>query len=817
MITIGDNEDIHYIKNIHFGILSNEDILKMSVCEITNTKKNGENSIYDIRMGPLNNNKCITCNMDALKCRGHFGHINLFYPIIHPFYYSYVTNILRCFCWNCKLPLFKENKIKDFNKIYNILKKTIRICNLCQTENKNIKIIDGLIVRNDIKLSFEETINEIKLIPYISKYMIKVLPIIPTMCRPQLKTEDILCDDDLSIQYIEIVKNNNYIQDKTISLEKKSKYYSVLVFRIATLFNNSAQKAKHTTNAKPIKSILERLVGKEGQFRNNALGKRTELSARTVISPDPTLKLNEVKIPLEFAQTLTFQEPVNKLNFDNLNKLLHQDRKVKYVKRKNGAEIDIQRYLKNKEIFKLEIGDIVCRELQDGDWCLINRAPSLWKNSFQGMRIIIDKNDQQTMSFNLSVCNSLNADFDGDELNYWHPATYQAVAEIQEIANTEKNINCVSTGKNIIIATQDCLFASYILSKENRKIEKKYFFDIISIINNIDYMKKINTIRKINKRKGNKSQAFNGRGLISVLLPNDFFYEYNDVKIEEGVFYDGIMDKQILGSSFNSIIYIMNKNYNSKIAMDFIDNLQFITNKWLMFYGYTISLKDCMTKININEKINNIINESEKELEQIDNIISNNEHREIKINMVLNNIKDKCLKITKDVFYDDNNMIKIINSGSKGNIVNIGQIVGVIGQQNIEKGRIQLQINRKQRSTIFYEKTNKTTINKIKERGFITSNYINGLTPEESFITAIAGREAIGQTALGTSVSGYSQRRIGKLLENNTISYDGTVRNKNGKIIMFDYNDGIDPMKTNDYDIDNIIKRLNFNYENSKK
>lgn len=881
MKVIGKLEDLKTIKHISFDILSKEDILNISVCEILNTKKIGSNSVYDIKMGPQDNSSCITCNLTALECPGHFGHITLVYPIIHPFFYTRIENIIKCFCWSCHAPLFDKNMFQSFKgenkfqKIYEKIKKSNKICGICDYENKNFKIIDGFLFENETKISFQDFFDFIENISNnflneivdIKKFLIEILPVIPTVCRPQLKTEDIVCDDDLTIQYIEIIKNNNYLKEEKLSDEKKNKYYSVLNFRISTLFNNSSQKAKHTTNAKPIKSILERLSGKEGQIRNNALGKRTELSSRTVISPDPTLKLNEVRIPQEIAKILTFPELVTSYNFQKLNKIVNIENKAKYIKKKNGIEIDVQRYInikgtqlyngdiitelngnekiyetfenfdvkkKNqitkilrneKEIsfvhphrrnFELTIGDTVFRELINNDWIIINRCPSLHKNSFQGMKIIISP--QKTISFNLAICKSMNADFDGDEINGWAPYDYRSVAEIQEIINAEKNIIAVSSGKNIIAISQDSLVASYLMTKQNEKIEKKYFFDLISEIPNIDYLKEIQRIRKLLKKENKKAQCFNGKGLISMILPNDFFYELESLKIKEGVIIDGFLDYKTLGTSTKSIIYVLNKDYSSVIASNFIDCIHFLTNKWLMFEGLTISLKDCIPhQNNLKTEINKIIENSCSEIQFLEEIITNENIKEVKTNFIVNKIKDECLKLTKNFLHPNNNFLQIINSGSKGNIINVTQISGLVGQQNIEVGRIPLQLNHKKRSLIFFPINEKKAFDQISEKGFVSSSYVNGLKPHEMYFAAIAGREAICQTAMGTSVSGYSQRRIGKLMENLVVAYDDTVRNRNNKIISFNYNDGVDCAKSNDINVDGIIQRLNFQYEKNIK
>ena len=145
--------------------------------------------------------------------------------------------------------------------------------------------------------------------------IITILPVIPPCDRPYVQADGNMCDDDLTNQYVEIIKANNHLGGiggrksssgkKELSETKRQKFLASLRFRILTTFNNGQGKAKHTTNGRAIKGIKERLAGKDGQLRNNMMGKRCNQTARTVIGPDPTLKLGELAVPPAMAEILT--------------------------------------------------------------------------------------------------------------------------------------------------------------------------------------------------------------------------------------------------------------------------------------------------------------------------------------------------------------------------------------------------------------------------------------------------------------------------------------------------------------------------------
>lgn len=490
-----DNE-IGEIDCINFGIYSTQEIISMSTCKIDNTKKSGHNSVYDLRMGTIENHQeCETCNQNSEICPGHFGYIELNEPIIHPLFYRRVESYLRCFCIKCyrlilqpdQFYLSELNKFKGearFTKILDKIKKTDICCHEdCQNEQPEFKysptenIISMIYqVKAKGKVNIVMTVDEIKkifdnisdedvdLLGFDPKYthpknlIMCVMPVIPPCDRPYVKVDGHICDDDLTIQYIDIIKLNNSLLEEDLSEAKKQKIMAGLRFRILTTFNNSQGRAKQTTNARPIKGIKERLTGKDGQLRNNMMGKRCEQTARTVIGPEPTLKLNQVAIPREVAQTLTIPVKVANFNIKQLTEIVNSG-KANYVLKNGGkTRINLEKALfktgtrlmggdiiirNDKEMpiktgreilqkgdllkrdgkifdkieypsqreYKLEIGDIVERHLQDYDWVLLNRQPTLHSGSMQAMQVIIKPH--KTFRFNLAICKQFNSDFDG--------------------------------------------------------------------------------------------------------------------------------------------------------------------------------------------------------------------------------------------------------------------------------------------------------------------------------------------------------------------------------------------------------------------
>ena len=958
-------ENVSEIKSIIFGVLSEKDILNMSVCKIDNTKLSGQGSIYDERMGcnTETNIECITCNLSPKECPGHFGHIELNEYIIHPLFYKYVLSFLKCFCMHCnKLLITKDqiiicglHKYKEERRYKKILDKIekINMCSQCTniqpkiiyniTDNTySIVYVDVLnqkkkdnnkqsIILNviDIKKIFDAIsdddivlcgFNPSRIHP--KNLILSIFPVIPPCARPYVIADGHICDDDLTNQLIEIIKINNLLKiNKDIvdekSEQKRIKNIQALKFRISTFYNNSHCKAKHPTNGRPIKGLKERISGKEGQIRNNLMGKRVNYSSRTVIGPDPNLEFGWMGIPIEITKELTKPEKVCEFNIKYLESLVNTN-KANFILKASGTKINLKYAtnvkgtqllhsdiiirnntclsitnttiqkgdiikrdgllmtelykgdilvrdnnrivitdpsipiypddiihrenqilssshiltLPSKKYINLEIGDEVHRHLKNGDIVLLNRQPTLHKGSMLAMRIKIIPG--KTFRMNLATCKTFNADFDGDEMNIHVPQCIEAEAELIELSAAQFNIISPQGSKPNIAIVQDSLTGAFLMTKENKSITKSQFLDISLFMMSDNKMlfsdTKIQTILNVLTLKGKIPEIYNGRGLISLVLPENFIYEKrNDaylneptVKIYNGVFYEGALDKNTLGQSTNSLIQIINKEYGYKIASDFITNIQYVTNKWLLINGFSIGLEDCLIKNQSSiHKIQDKLKMCYMEAGGLEEITINNDIKEIRVIAALNKAKDVGQKIAKDDMNGNNNFLSTVYSGSKGDFFNIAQLTGLLGQQNILAKRVHPMLNHGTRTLVHYPFTHISKELEYESRGFIKHSFIDGLNPCEFFFHAMSGREGICDTAMGTAKSGYIQRRIIKVCEDIQIKYDGTVRDTFGKIYQMSYGyNNFDPsctIKVNDYqqpyDISRIVDKLNLDYE----
>jgi DNA-directed RNA polymerase II subunit RPB1 len=431
-------KDATKIIGIQFSILSPEEIRKGSVAEITSrdTYVNNKpviNGLFDPRMGVLEPGFiCPTDGLDYMQTPGYFGHIELARPLFYIQYLSSILKIIKCVCIKCSKLLVSKSKYKHILKmsaadrwdfIFDLAKKIKRCgedtddgCGCKQptkikkenlatiiAEWNNTESVDEetskltMILTPEILLKCfrrisDEDVSFMGFSPIWSRpdWMIcQVLAVPPPAVRPSVKHDSQQrSEDDVSHIIVNIIKANKTLQEKIQSNASPNvinDWTTVLQYYVATLVDNKIPgvAAVAQRSGRPLKSIKERLNGKHGRVRGNLMGKRVDFSARSVITPDPNLSIEELGIPIKIAKNITKPVTVNARNIKFLEKLVQngpdEHPGAKILEKKNGDNISL-RYVDRLSI-KLEIGDTVHRHMMDGDAILFNRQPTLHRMS----------------------------------------------------------------------------------------------------------------------------------------------------------------------------------------------------------------------------------------------------------------------------------------------------------------------------------------------------------------------------------------------------------------------------------------------------
>jgi len=857
--------DVKKIKAVQFGIISPEECKAMSVCHIETdrTFENGRpvpGGLLDLRLGTIDRQwKCGSCGMDQAECPGHFGHIELAKPMYHLSFLNNVLKTLRCVCFSCSVILGNEpvddlkgpdqvqrklmNAFKKKNPAHRLrgimeVAKTQKHCWSCSESQPNMKR-DGLTIAAEwkestdeqearkmeltaerahriVKAISDEDCTKLGFNPQYARpdwMILTVLPVPPPQVRPSIRMEGTggRGEDDLTVKLMDIMRANKALREH----EKNGapnhiqlQLARLLQYHLATFIDNliPGQEPATTRTGRPLKSISQRLKGKEGRIRGNLMGKRVDFSARTVITPDPNLAIDEVGVPRSIARNLTYPELVTPFNIQKLTELVNNGPTdlpgARYIIRSDGLRVDLSKPHAQKH---LQYGYKVERHVQDGDIVLFNRQPSLHKMSIMSHRIRIMP--YSTFRMNLSVTTPYNADFDGDEMNLHVMQTMETRAEAQEIMSVPRCIVSPQSNKPVMGIVQDTLLGSRGFTRRDTFLERDMVMNLVMHLDSFSGQLPVPAILK-------PRPLWTGKQITSMCLPKVNLYrlanghpdEEEDelsvgdtrVVIEEGELICGMLDKKSLGTSGGSLIHVAWNEYGPPSARAFIGVWQRVVNYWIVNRGYSIGIGDTIADAKTMDDIVQTIDSSKKEVKALVEKAQNNqlecqpgrtmiESFENNVNQVLNKARDTAGTRAQKSLKETNNVKNMVTTGSKGSFINISQMIACVGQQNVEGKRIP------------YGFLNRTLPHFTKDdygpesRGFVENSYLRGLTPQEFFFHAMGGREGLIDTAVKTAETGYIQRRLVKSMEDIMVKYDGTIRNSLGEVLQFLYGeDGMD-------------------------
>lgn len=801
------------IGEIRFSLLGPEKIKKLSAAKIVTPELYDidgypvDGGLMDLRLGAIDPGvRCRTCGGRLKECLGHPGSIDLARPAIHLKYVPLIELGLRCFCHKCGKLMLDDKDLKKYSASQRAKKaKDAKKCPHCDSANEKIKLDKPTnFYRGKIRI-FPTEVREI--LANISDVELRKIGVEASTCRPEwailtsllvppvtVRPSIILetgerSEDDLTHKLSDIIRANQRLWENLNAGAPEviiEDLWDLLQFHITTFFDNTVARippARHRSG-QPLKTITERIKGKEGRIRKNLAGKRVNYSGRTVISPDPSIEINEVGVPIEIARVVTVAETVNDINIEKMKSLVKKGEEypgANYVIRPDGKRKKITEDLKEEILNELIPGYKVERHLQNGDVVLFNRHPSLHKGSLMAhyVRVLPGR----TFRLHPAVAAPYNADFDGDEMNIHSPQTEEARAEAKILLDVKQNLISSKNATNQVGCIVDSITGNYLLGLDTIKKEDA---------NQLLYQSQIDG--EISKK------TIAGNEVFSMILPKVNF-ENKSVKIKEGEVVKGIIDETLFGNEGGELVMALDKEIGRTKTFETIKKAFNLGKNYLSNRGITISLEDLNVNREIVEESEKIIDKAKKKtdeiieecekgtLEQIPGK-SLEESREIKILKTLNEVRTRIGDIVKREFPEQNPVTHMIRSGGGGNILNITQMACCVGQQDLEGKRI--DIGYTGRTLSFFKKGDLSP----KSRGFISNPFIKGLRPDEFFFGAVTGRSTLMDTGLRTPKSGYLYRRLANALQDLRKEYDGTIRDSNNNIIQYKYGeDGINVAK----------------------
>jgi DNA-directed RNA polymerase II subunit RPB1 len=472
--------------------------------------------------------------------------------------------------------------------------------------------------------------------------------------------------------------------------------------------------------------------------------------------------------------------------------------------------------LKDPESFNRELtyGVIVERCLQDGDFVLFNRQPTLHRMSMMGHRVrILPYN---TFRLNLSVCAPYNADFDGDEMNMHVPQNYETLAEIKHIAHVPRQIVTPKNNQPVMGMVQDALLGIFLFTLRDTFLTREEAMNLVIWIDSIEGKEDFEQLQlgelpmpAILK----PVPLWTGKQIMSMIIPSkismiqrkdkdDFWRNVKDsgMIIRRGELIMGALQKEIVGSGAGGLIHNIWLDIGPDATNYFLTTAQRIVNNWLTINSFSVGAADIVPTANCRHKISvekektekiywELLNtlRSKEKIDASESILHHKEKTimesfEVHLNQKLNDMLGICNKVVvEEISPYKNNIYKMIWAKSKGSETNLTQIVATLANQNVDGRRIPEGFTK--RTLPHFCKDDRSP----EPRGFVYSSFYTGLGPHEFFFHSMGGREGLSDTAVKTARTGYIQRKLIKALEDVIVKYDGTVRDSQNNLIQLMY------------------------------
>ncbi len=867
---------------MEFGLLSPKEVRGLSATKIITADTYDDDGfpiemgLMDPRLGVIEPGlRCKTCGQKVGDCPGHFGHIDLAMPVIHVGFVRTVRDILRSSCRGCGKVLFSERIREEYDRVLNnylnegkdptpLAKKVakdasnVTVCPHCGREHGAIDVDKPTTFREN---GHKMTPSEVR--EWLEKVPDEDLPLLglnPSVCRPEWMVLTVLpvppvtmrpsitldsgerSEDDLTHKLVDVIRINQRLQENRDAGAPQlivEDLWELLQYHITTYFDNQTAgipPARHRSG-RPLKTISQRLKGKEGRFRSNLSGKRVNFSARTVISPDPNLSINEVGCPIQCARELTIPVRVTAANFAYCQELILRGNDpspppgklyipgVNYVRRTDGRRVKVTDKNCDEVAKRLDAGSVIERQLNDGDVVLFNRQPTLHRMSMMchTVRVMPGK----TFRFNLPCCPPYNADFDGDEMNMHIIQGEEARAEAEILMKVQENIRSPRFGGPIIGAIHDHISGNFLLTwnffEPGYHGPKLALEDATQVLARVGFKGQLPDIfEEKHEASGEMRKYVWGKDLFSTLLPDDLNLSYrtaacppgmteeearkpeNDywVVIENGKLISGGIDEKSIASFKGIILDTISRKHGSTEARKFLDKVTKIGNGFLTLRGFSTSIDD----EDIPQDARDHIDEAaQRTRDRVDELVGSYESKtlqslpgrtleetlEMEIMRETGQARDNAGEVVAHQVGMTNSAVLMARCGARGSMLNLSQMAGMVGQQAVRGERIKRGYKMR---TLPHFKWGDLGAN---AKGFVASSYKTGLTATEYFFHSMGGREGLVDTAVRTSRSGYMQRRLINALEDLKVAQDGTVRNTAGTVVQFQYGeDGIDPTRS---------------------
>ncbi|KAK9071295.1 hypothetical protein SSX86_009863 [Deinandra increscens subsp. villosa] len=845
------------LTSLRFKVLSEEDAEKASVKEITVA-----NEVTDPALGfPNPASQCHTCGAkDYRTCEGHIGLIKFPFTILHPYFLPEVAKILNKICPGCKNYKKEKAKVRYYNNVTAAPIQTNKICKYCDKSCRDVY------PPMKFKVSTKDVFGKTAIIVEFkaSKNLVsaKSLPrdywdFVPTDPQQEggfsafnrkvlthAQVYQILKDVDpiflkgslgkknkIFLQSFPLTPNCHRVAEfgQNLTFDERTRAYRKLVgFRgtanelsscVLDCIKLSKIRAEKPTLRDPDSTDdnPSKMHGLK-YMKEVSLGKRTDFCFRMVCVGDPYIKLDEIGVPHEIAETMLVSEQLNSLNWEKINAScgLRILQRGEIFIRRRGRLVPV-RYGD-----QLRIGDTVYRPLSDGDVVLINRPPSIHSHSLIALRVkVLPVNC--VLSVNPLICSPLRGDFDGDSLHGYIPQSLESRVELRELVTLENQLVDKQSGKSLLSLSHDSLTAAHLMLEDgvffNRhQLQQLQMFCPRQQPELPVIMKKSKDLPMSN------SCLWTGRQLFSLVLDNEFDLDVGGTQIRKGEFVSLLNPSSCLQEGDENIYGYLIKNFRGDKVLEFLHSAQELLIEWLSIRGFSVSLLDLYlssdSQTNMNDEVAYGLHEAERQahgqLLMVDgnqdfltgNLSENEGYSELESDQMCHDqqtsaaLSRASTSAFKEVFRDlqnliynyvskENSFLSMLKAGSKGNILKFVQHSMCVGYQH---SLVPLSFHfPREFSCVSWNNHKKADLSfpsgvgRYVPYGIIKRSFLSGLNPYEFLVHSVTNRDAsFGGHA---DIPGTLFRKLMFFMRDLYIGYDGTVRNCFGnQLVQFSYN-----------------------------
>lgn len=852
------------IHTVQFYVLGSEENKIDSCIEIKNNSSfQGDRplpgGVYDPHMGTTDRWICATCGnvknghqnaKNPIVCTGHSGSIQLRYPVKSPLFKDQLIKWLKILCFKCKrlivnktLKIPKNRLLMEYSRLASpTTTSSIKHCPYADCKEPKAKVIYDKLRPAMVYLEYtdkggikhEEPLYNHKISEILEgistetlekvgaterthpkNYILRTIRIMPNTARPYIRRQvgnRANNSDDITTLTKQIQEMNSKLLPEipdNIDQTTQDVYCSLEMMYYEMIKGAPAGESVHMTssNGKAPKAIVQRLLKKDGRIRKHLLGKRCVYILRSVLTCDPSLEVDQMGIPLSIAREMQIQETVREYNREYLEMFFKNKTDIypgcsHVIKASDGEKYRIDK------VKSLEIGDIILRNLIDGDIIMINRQPSLLMGNIMAMRIVVLEHGD-SIRINESACGPLNADFDGDAVNGIVVQSIQSRIEAEYLSWLGNCFISLQKHTPYFGCFQDSLIGSAQITRSVVGMNK---WHAMSLFSNI-----LHSGLKIIFDKPH----YTGRQLISKVLPKinyprraSTFYnekfiglikydpDETHVEINRGEIISGILDKKSVGqNSIGSIFHIINNEYGPRKALDTIHNIHQIIMRYFLWSGFTVGVRDIQLPdfaiAQIAEKTNKLIESAEDITEQLRkrHLIAPigtplKQYYESEQMNALEAGSDFVQPILGNMNFASNKLMNLVLYGSKGNINNAISIHAASGQMTIGSKRQSKNFGFGRTSPYFLRGDKHPCAN-----GFIDKSYREGIPSDIFPFSAADTRYGETMKSLSTSVAGAQGRICTKNVESIKVGNLYTATKKEALVQPLYAENGIDPRK----------------------